>query len=446
MEPRCHAEHLACAPAYVGIMTTASTPHEFDLVLVGATGFVGRLTAAHLAEHAPAEARIALAGRSEARLEDVRSSLGGAAAQWPLVVVDTTDSAAVVDLAARTRVVVTTVGPYARLGMPLASACAAAGTHYADLTGEVLFIKDSIAENHALAEVSGAKIVHSCGFDSIPSDLGVWTLAQKVEGDGAGTLGETVTHVRTLRGGVSGGTIDSMRQQAIEASGSRERRRAVGDPYGLSPDREAEPPSRNRPSGPAPTGITGVLDKVQRAAGTRFDEVTQRWVAPFFMASFNTRVVRRSNALLDWGYGREFRYDEVMDTGTGPVGAVKAGLTSAVLGGLFAGMSFGPTRSVLDRILPEPGEGPSDETMARGRFRFEIETTTTTGARYRARVGAPYDPGYSGTAIMLGQSGLALAFDELPPRSGVLTPAVALDGALVSRLEAFDFEFTAAPA
>lgn len=419
-----------------------STEREFDLVLVGATGFVGRLTAAHLAEHAPPSVRIALAGRSESRLSDVRAALPAAAAEWPLLVVDTTDSAAVVDLAGRTRVVVTTVGPYAKLGMPLASACAAAGTHYADLTGEVLFVRDSAEANHALAEASGAKIVHSCGFDSIPSDLGVWKLAQQVAADGEGTLGETVTHVRTLRGGVSGGTIDSMRQQAIESGADKTRRRAVTDPYGLSPDRDAEPPSRNRPTGPKPTGVAGALDKVQSLSGTRFDEVTKRWVAPFFMASFNTRIVRRSNALTNWSYGREFRYDEVMDTGRGPLGAVKAGLTSAVLGGLFAGMSTAPTRSVLDRVLPKPGEGPSEESQAKGRFVFEIVTTTTTGVDYRTKVAAPYDPGYSGTAIMLGQTGLALVLDELPTRAGVLTPSVALGEALVTRLQGFDFEFT----
>jgi len=413
-----------------------TSDREFDLVLVGATGFVGRLTAQHLAEHAPPSVRIALAGRSEARLSEVRSSLAGAAREWPLVVVDTTDAVAVADLAGRTRVVVTTVGPYAKLGMPLASACAAAGTHYADLTGEVLFVRDSIDANHEEAERTGARVVHSCGFDSIPSDLGVWALAQRVAQDGEGTLGETVTHVRTLRGGVSGGTIDSMRQQAIEAA-DPVRRRAVTDPHGLSPDRSAEPPSRNRTK-----DEFGLLGKVQAVSGTRYDSVTKRWVAPFFMASFNTRIVRRSNALTDWSYGREFRYDEVMDTGRGPMGAVKAGLTSAVLGGLFAGMSTAPTRRVLDVVLPKPGEGPSEETMARGRFVFDIETTTTTGARYRTRVGAPYDPGYSGTAIMLGQAGLALVSDELPSAGGVLTPSVAFGAALVSRLEAFDFEFT----
>lgn len=420
---------------------------EFDLVLVGATGFVGRLTAQHLAEHAPSSVRIALAGRSEARLAAVRDSLPGAARDWPLVVVDTTDPAAVASLAERTRVVVTTVGPYARLGMPLASACAAAGTHYADLTGEVLFVRDSIDTNDAVAQESGAKIVHACGFDSIPSDLGVWLTAQQVAADGEGTLGETLLHVRTLRGGVSGGTIDSMRVQAIETAGSRERRRTVLDPHGLSPDRSAEPPSRNRAVRAASSGggvagsVAGVLDKAKAISGVRFDEVTKRWVAPFFMASFNTRIVRRSNALTGWSYGREFRYDEVMDTGRGPLGAVKAGATAGVLGGLFAGMSTGPGRAVLDRVLPKPGEGPSEKTMDAGKFVMQVETTTTTGARYRTTVGAPYDPGYTGTAIMLGQAGLALAQDDLGPRGGVLTPAVALDGALVERLRGFDFEF-----
>ncbi|KGN42331.1 saccharopine dehydrogenase family protein [Knoellia aerolata] len=413
-----------------------STEREFDLVLVGATGFVGRLTAGHLAEHAPSGVRVALAGRSQERLDAVRSSLPHRAHEWPLVVVDTTDAAAVADLAARTRVVVTTVGPYAKLGMPLASACAAAGTHYADLTGEVLFVRDSIDANHETAERTGARIVHSCGFDSIPSDLGVWRTAQRVAADGEGTLGETVLHVRSLSGGVSGGTIDSMRNQAIE-SADPVRRRAVSDPHGLSPDRGAEPPSRNRP-----TDDFGLLGKVQAVTGTRYDSATGRWVAPFFMASFNTRIVRRSNALTDWSYGREFRYDEVMDTGRGPLGAVKAGLTSAVLGGLFAGMSSAPTRRLLDVVLPKPGEGPSEETMENGRFVMDVETTTTTGARYRTRVGAAYDPGYSGTAIMLGQAGLSLALDDLDSGGGVLTPAVAFGEALVSRLEGNDFEFT----
>ncbi|MGL5819613.1 MAG: saccharopine dehydrogenase NADP-binding domain-containing protein, partial [Phycicoccus sp.] len=146
---------------------------EYDIVLVGATGFVGRLTARHLAEHAPSGVRVALAGRSRARLDALVATLPGAASAWPVLVVDTLDDTAVAELAARTRVVATTVGPYAKYGVALAAACASSGTHYCDLTGEVLFVHDSVARNHEVARESGARIVHACGFDSVPSDLGV---------------------------------------------------------------------------------------------------------------------------------------------------------------------------------------------------------------------------------------------------------------------------------
>lgn len=418
--------------------TDIPTERDHDIVLFGATGFVGRLTATHLARNAPDGVRIALAGRSEERLASVRAGLGASAAHWPLLVVDASDEAQMADLARSTVVVATTVGPYVKYGKPLVAACAAAGTHYCDLTGEVLFVRDMIDEHHEQAVATGARIVNSCGFDSIPSDLGVWLTAQTVAEEGEGTLGETLLHVRSLRGGVSGGTIDSMRQQAITASADPKARRAAGDPYGLSPARDQEPPSRNR--GPAPTNI---VEKVAANIPARQDPVTGRWVAPFFMASYNTRVVRRSNALTDWSYGREFRYDEVMDTGRGPAGAVKAGLTTAVLLGIFGGMSLSPTRALLDKVLPAPGEGPSEESQAKGRFVMEIVTTTTTNAQFRTTVSAPYDPGYSGTAIMLGQSALALALDQddLPEMAGVITPATGIGAPLIERLRAHDFVF-----
>lgn len=414
------------------------TDREFDLVLFGATGFVGRLTAHHLAEHAPEGVRIALAGRSSDRLEAVRRELPEQARRWPLLVLDALDESAVAGLAERTRVVCTTVGPYARYGMPLVSACARAGTHYCDLTGEVLFVRDSIDANHEAARASGARLVHACGFDSIPSDLGVLVTARAAAGAGDGTLGETLLHVRSLRGGVSGGTIDSMRQQVIVTGSDPARRRIATDGHSLSPDRAAEPPAR----APRPKP-TSVLDRLARQVPVRHDAGTGQWAAPFFMASFNTRIVRRSNSLTNWSYGRDLRYDEVMDTGSGPLGAARAAATAAMLGGLFAGMSFGPTRYVLDRFLPQPGDGPSEQSRARGRFVMDIEAATTSGARYRTRVAAPYDPGYAGTAIMLGQSALALALDtdHLPPASGVLTPAVALGSLLVSRLRGFGFSF-----
>ena len=409
---------------------------ELDIVLFGATGFVGRLTAQHLAEHAGDDVRIGLAGRSRTRLEQVRASLPARCAQWPLVVVDAADEIAVGELAARAAVVCTTVGPYAKYGLPLVAACAAAGTHYCDLTGEVLFVRDAIDRHHDQAVSTGARIVTSCGFDSIPSDLGALVTADQVAADGAGTLGDTLLHVRRLRGGISGGTIDSAREQAKAMAADPDRRRIAASGHSLSPDRDAEPPARARP--PAPKSPVGAL--AQRIPA-RVDPITGRWVAPFFMASHNTRIVRRSNSLSQWSYGRDFRYDEVMDTGRGVEGAVRAGLTSLALAAIFGGMSFGPTRRVLDQVLPKPGEGPSPAQMARGLFVMEIETTTTTGARYRTRVAAPYDPGYSGTAIMLGQSALCLARDDLSSPGGVLTPAVAMGQALVDRLRRFDFAF-----
>lgn len=411
---------------------------EFDLILFGATGFVGRLTAAHLARHAPDHLRIAIAGRSRDRLEAARAELPPSAATWPAVVVDASDQDAVGEMARRTRVVVSTVGPYAKYGKPLVGACAEAGTHCCDLTGEVLFVREMIDRHHEQAEASGARVVHSCGFDSVPSDLGVLVTAQRAAEDGEGTLGDTTLHVRSLRGGLSGGTIDSMREQIRQMSQDAASRRTVADPYGLSPDRDAEPPGPATPAGERPPSRLGRL--VRRLPFQR-DGLTGRWSAPFVMAGYNTRVVRRSSALTGWSYGREFRYHEVSDTGQGVTGALRTAAMATVLGGLAAGLWFTPTRALLDRVLPAPGSGPGQEAMARGRFALEIETTTTTGARYRTRVAADHDPGYTGTAIMLGESAVALAVDEdrLPQRAGVLTPATALGEVLVDRLRSHGF-------
>ena len=436
-----------------------TTPPDLDIVIFGATGFVGRLTAAYLAEQAPAGVRIALAGRNRERLEEVRAGLPDAAAEWEIIVADASEPVTLAALAARTRVVATTVGPYIRLGMPLVEACAIAGTHYCDLTGEVLFVRQSADTWHETARETGARIVHSCGFDSIPSDLGVLVTADTVAADGAGELTETVLSVVSMRGGVSGGTIDSMRQQAILMRADAAVRAIVADPYGLSPDRPAEPRSRGAEAGAeADAGagagagaLAGALAKtvwtsavrLGRRSPIRRDPVTGHWTGPFVMAGFNTRIVRRSNALLGWRYGRAFRYREVVDFGNSAKSPVLATGMSAGLLGLAGAMAFEPTRAVVDRFLPKPGEGPSEENQANGRFRMVIRTTTTTGAAYRTKVGADRDPGYSGTAVMLGESALALALDGdlLPGGGGVLTPAAGLGSVLVDRLVAQDFTF-----
>jgi short subunit dehydrogenase-like uncharacterized protein len=394
------------------------TDRELDLVLVGATGFVGRLTAHYLAEHAPAGLRIALAGRSADRLAEVRSTLPGPGQAWPVIVVDVQDDAATAELAERTRVVATTVGPYLRYGLPLVTACAAAATHYADLTGETLFVRRSIDAAHDVAGASGARLVHSCGFDSVPADLGVGLTAALATADGAGELTSAVLHVTRLRGGVSGGTIDSLRQQVIEAADDPAARRLTANPWALVDE------VAGRAYGPPAGG--GSLPMR--------NDLTGSWQAPFVMGAYNGQIVHRSNALSGWPYGRELTYREVVDTGRGPRGAVAAAGIVVGAGALMWGMSTPVTRSLLDRVLPKPGQGPDEKQRRRGAFRIEVRAETTGGARYRTTVAADHDPGYDGTAVMLGESALALASDSALGPPGVDTPMVALGATLPQRL------------
>ncbi|MFQ6171177.1 saccharopine dehydrogenase family protein [Oryzobacter sp. R7] len=433
----------------------SDSPRELDLVLVGATGFVGRLTAHHLAESAPEGLRIGLAGRSLTRLQRLSRELPEGARGWPLIPVDTTDPDECAALAARTRVIATTVGPYLRLGAALVAACAEAGTHYADLTGETLFVHRSIAANHETARASGARIVHACGFDSVPSDLGVLLCAEAARADGA-ELGRTRLAVKAMKGGFSGGTVDSGRTQAAELRADPAARRAVADPWALADGgRPPRPvPTVTSEAGAASSGglvdrlpapVAGLVGRAVKASPVRRQPDTGRFTGPFVMAEFNSRVVARSASML--GYGAGFRYGEFSDFGPGVKGAVNASVTSAALLGVVAGMSFAPTRPVLDRLLPKPGEGPSAETMRSGRFRMEVTAEATNGSRYRAVVGAPYDPGYGGTAVMLGQAALALCEDgdRLPDAAGVLTPATGIGLTLAERLREHGFTLDVGP-
>lgn len=424
-------------------MTDAT--REFDIVLFGATGAAGRVTARHLAGAAGPGLRIALAGRSLTRLQSLARSLGDAAASWPLVPLDAADEPAVRGLVARSRVLVTTVGPYVKYGGPLLAACAEAGTHYCDITGEVLFVHRAIAAHHEAAKRTGARIVPACGFDSVPSDLGVLLTVEAARADGA-DLGRTRLAVRSLRGSLGGGTVDTARTQVDEAKRDKEARRVMRDPWALAeggrPPRAASSAGVDEAGAPSRRGgLQGLVDGMTKASPVRRDEDNGHFTGPFVMAGFNTRIVARSASLL--GYGPGFRYVEYTDFGSGPVGAVTAGAASAALLGGLAAMAFPPTRVLLDRALPKPGQGPSEETQAKGRFRFVITGEGSNGVRYRTTVAAPYDPGFSATAIMLGQAALALAEDgeRLPDVAGVLTPATAIGMPLVERLRAHRFTF-----
>lgn len=407
-------------------MTPETRDH--DVVVFGATGFVGALTAEHLAEHAPAGTRVALAGRSREKVERVRDRLPERARAWPVLVADTSDASSLAAMAGSARVVVSTVGPYLRHGLPVVEACARAGTHYADLTGEVPFVRDAIDRCDHLARATGARLVHGCGYDSVPSDLAVLTLHRQVTADDAGSLGHVLTVARA-RGGVSGGTIASMRGLVELAASDPSARRLLGDPFSLSPDREAEPVTRQPSDSPGPGRLSD-----------------GRWHAPFPMASVNSRIVRRSNALQDWAYGRHLRYGEVSGTGHGPRGAARAVAVTAGLALAAGAFAFPPTRALLDRVLPSPGQGPDEQSRTSGWFRMDVRAVTTTGRRYHAVAAGPGDPGYAATAVMLGQSALALTHDgdRLPDRMGSLTPATALGAVLVDRLRAAGHTYDAA--
>jgi short subunit dehydrogenase-like uncharacterized protein len=397
---------------------------DLDVVLFGATGFVGKLTADYLARAAPAGARIGLAGRSQEKLERVREGLGARAADWPLIVADSGDGAALAELAARTTAVATTVGPYRRYGMALVEACAVAGTHYADLTGETLFMRETIERFDAPAKASGARIVHSCGFDSIPSDIGILVLHEA-----AGELTDTTLVVRRLRGGVSGGTVASLKGTVDDVRKDRSLASVLTDPYALSPRRNAEPD----------------LGDEADLRGAEYSEELGIWFGPFVMAPVNTRVVRRSNALQDWAYGRRFRYREVMSFGSGVLGCARALGVGGGMAALVAGLTLPPSRFLLDRVLPGAGEGPKEDLVRHGFFVIEVHARTPADERWVCHVEAQGDPGYGATSVMLGESALGLGLDpdKLPDCAGVLTPATGLGLELADRLRAVGQTFEA---
>jgi short subunit dehydrogenase-like uncharacterized protein len=296
---------------------------------------------------------------------------------------------------------------------------AEAGTDSCALTGETQWMRRMIDAHAATAEASGARIVHTCGFDSIPSDLGVWHLQQQALDRFDAPCEHVSMRVATMRGGASGGTIASMMNLMEEVSADPALRKLLADPFALAP-----PDQRTGPRQPD-------VNRPMR------DDASGQWVAPFVMAAVNTRVVHRSHALLGRPWGPAFTYDEAMLMGTGPLGAAKAGGLS---GGLAAGMglaALGPTRRALQRfVLPKPGEGPSPEAQEKGSFDLRFFGTTADGRTIRTRVTGDRDPGYSGTARMLSEAATALVeLDADEVGGGFWTPATAFGDRLVERLE-----------
>lgn len=393
--------------------------HEFDVVVWGATGFTGALVAEYLfgAYGDDPDFRWALAARDETRLNHVKGSLGAAAESVPTIIANSHDEESLDSMTQRTRVIISTVGPYAKHGSALVAACVRNGTHYCDLAGEAQWIQRMIDEHHDFAKESGTRIVHCCGFDSVPSDISVWFLQQEAKRRFGSYCRSITLLVKAMKGGASGGTLASMMNIISESRADRSVARALSNPYTLNPPGEREGPER----------------RDQRRA--EFDPVAELWTAPFVMAGINTRVVRRSHALQGYPYGKNFRYHEAVIAGEGLSGRAKANLLTAGIGAFVAAASFDPTRGLLERfVLPEPGEGPDANAREKGYFNLRTYGELPDGSVIRGKTIGDRDPGYGSTSKMLSECAVCLARDPLQSDGGVLTPAVAMGGALLLRL------------
>jgi short subunit dehydrogenase-like uncharacterized protein len=391
---------------------------EFDLVLFGATGFTGKLVAEYLAASSE-KLTWAIAGRNADKLKALGIGV-------PILVADARDANALNGVAKRTKVIATTVGPYAKYGSEVVAACAENGTHYADLCGEVQWMRRMIDAHHERAKATGARIVHTCGFDSIPSDLGTWATQREFRS----TFGKPAQKVTALfgesSGTVSGGTVASGMETAREGGESREVRKVLANPYALDPD-----PHASRPPAPDETGIG-------------WSPELRMFTIPFLMAGINTRVVRRAHALAGFPYGDDFVYREVMSTPGSPRGLVMAVGVTGVLAGIAVAMKRPRLRALLEKRAPRPGEGPSAERRARGHWKVRFVATNGSHKLIYVVGDKHGDPGYASTAKMLGESALSLARDPLTSSGGVTTPSVAMGQFLFDRLRRIGLTFEVA--
>jgi short subunit dehydrogenase-like uncharacterized protein len=398
---------------------------EFDIIVLGATGFTGALVAGYLARRHPrrTDLRWAVAGRSMAKLDLLAQTLAttiagfdaDALARLPC---DSTDPGSVAALARRARVIVSTVGPYALYGSALVQACAENGTDYCDLSGELQWIHRMIGEWGPRASASGARLVHCCGFDSVPSDMGVWYLQQQLQARHGDTAASVQGVVTRIRGSFSGGTYASMLNFIAETARDPALRRLA-----LDADALIESSSR----------VPRRLDEK-----VAFNDALKQWTAPFIMAVINTRIVHRSNALQGFAWGSDFNYEESMATGSGAGGWLRARGMQLGTGLFLASALSAPGRALLTRLLPAPGEGPDEAARARGCYELKFFGTPRNGAQHEAlvaTVAADADPGYDSTARMLSECALCLAFDELPTQGGSWTPSSAMGAALLERLQ-----------
>lgn len=398
---------------------TNSTDTVHDLVVFGATSFVGQILTRYLlgTYGVGGQVRWAIAGRSESKLNALKADLGQRAGDLPVILADASDDSALQSMCEQARVIISTVGPYALYGEPLVRACVHTGTDYCDLTGEVQWIRKMVERYEAGAKASGARIVHCCGFDSIPSDMGVWFLQNQAEQTFGKPCRDVRMRVKTAKGEFSGGTVASMINVAKEAAADPKLRKELANPFSICP-----PEHRSETRQPS-------------LKGAEYDKTFNAWLAPFVMGAINTRVVHRSNALQNARYGKEFTYDEAMMTGRGTKGRLAAYAITGGLAAFFTASAIKPSRWLVEKFVPKPGEGPSPEAQKAGFYDLRFVGRTEDGKTLITRVTGDQDPGYGSTGKMLGEAGMCLAFDIPADKpGGFWTPASLLDGKLLDRL------------
>jgi short subunit dehydrogenase-like uncharacterized protein len=377
---------------------------KFDIVVYGATGFTGQLVAEYLAAHYKGDSSLkwAMAGRSKEKLAAVRDAIG-APADTPLIVADAGDPASLKAMVEQTKSVITTVGPYQLYGEQLLTACVNSGTDYFDLCGEPVWMRQMIDAHEATARSTGARIVFSCGYDSLPFELGVFCAQEEARKVFGAPAARVKGRVRGMTFTASGGTAASMRAIFTAAANDRSMIALLRNPFVLTPGFEGpKQPPGNRPV---------------------FDQELDSWTAPFVMANINTRNVHRSNLLMGIPYGKDFVYDEMVLTGPGEQGEAKAKRITAA-----------NTTEKMNSGGPKPGEGPSKEERENGYYDLLFVAIAPDGRQVRASVKGDRDPGYGSTSKMISECAICLLRDTPDVPAGIWTPGAAMGHKLIKRL------------
>ncbi|OUR67086.1 saccharopine dehydrogenase [Bermanella sp. 47_1433_sub80_T6] len=394
------------------------TSNQYDIVIFGATSFVGQILTGYMMQQYGVDGDIkwAIAGRSEQKINELKDKFQAQAINH--ILADAGDESQLENMVKQARVLVSTVGPYALYGEPLVKVCVNSGTDYCDLTGEIQWYKRMVDRYEATAKKTGARIVHCSGFDSLPSDLGVWFTQNKAQQAFGQMCQQVKLRVAKIKGGASGGTVASMVNIAKEAAKDPALRKELQNPYSVCPSDH------------------GFKTRQDNINGAVFDEDFNAWVGPFVMAAVNTRVVHRSNALLNNAYGDDFKYDEGMLMGKDKKGKGRARNMAWGLTAFMILAAIKPTRWVLEKfILPKPGQGPSADEQLNGMFDMRFVGKTSDGKTIKTRVTGDRDPGYGSTAKMLGQAAVCLSKIEKEEKDGGFwTPASIYGDDLVDRL------------